>query len=216
MWSTCSFPLTPACPGTQQKLISLAHPILKNTLKISFTMSGQALDFPTLKVSKSAAESEQIITSLGLASSIHHKAHRTAINSVLKKELPFEIRRSIFNFNFSTYTPNPARSIFKNNHTIPTNWVKISHYSWCHLPLIFFLKKTKLSFQFRKHPTGHMLYNTTFIQTHLLYPLIYLNKEILYSFLSTSHVQLLVVYLMLRTYQKYVFGIIEFYKGHMA
>lgn len=141
MWSTCSFPLTPACQEPDKKWISLAHPILKNTLKISFTMSGRALDFPTLKVSKAAAESEQIITSLGLASSIHHKAHRTAINSVLKKELPFEIRRSIFNFNFSTYTPNPARSIFKNNHTIPTNWVKISHYSWCTSLLSFSWRK---------------------------------------------------------------------------
>ena len=39
--------------------------------------SGRALDVPPLK----AAESEQIITSLGMVSSIHLKAHRIAINS---------------------------------------------------------------------------------------------------------------------------------------
>ena len=46
------------------------NPILKNKVRMSLIISGRAFDFPPLNTSRAAAESEQMITSLGLVSSI--------------------------------------------------------------------------------------------------------------------------------------------------
>ena len=121
-------PPTPACPGTQQKDMLDLNPILKNTVRMSVIISGRALDFPPFKASRAAAESEQMITSLGLVSSIPLKAHRIAINSDVKTELPLEMRRPIFTPSCSTYIPNPALPLtgsldpsVKNNQSTVSN-----------------------------------------------------------------------------------------------
>ena len=89
-------------------------PILKSTVIMSIIISGQALDLPPLKDSREPAESEQMITSLGLVSSFHLKAHRIAFNSVVNTELPLEMRRPIFTPSCSTYTPNPALPLIRS------------------------------------------------------------------------------------------------------
>ena len=55
---------------------------------MSLIISGRALDFPPQRASRAAAESEKVITSLGLVFSIHIKAHRIAINLDVKNIAP--------------------------------------------------------------------------------------------------------------------------------